>query len=59
MGLFVKLYAAIVRKRIENDPILRGHLKAANEIGKEIQKDIDQRRKEDPELDKWMSEHPL
>ena len=59
MGLFVKLYAAIVRKRIWNDPIMNKHLKAANEIGKEMKKDIDQQRKEDPALDKWMSEHPL
>jgi hypothetical protein len=59
MGLFVKLYAAIVRKRIENDPIIRLHLREADKLGREIIKHIDQRRKEDPELDKWMSEHPL
>ena len=50
MGLFVKLYAAIVRKRIWNDPILRRHIKDADDLGKKIQAHIDQRKKDDPEL---------
>jgi|TARA_Y100000310_G_scaffold335650_1_gene418193 signal transduction protein with GAF and PtsI domain len=59
MGLFVKLYAAIVRKRIWNDPILRKHIKDADEIGKRIIKHIEKERKNDPELDQWMKDHPL
>ena len=50
MGLFVKLYAAIVRKRWENDPVMKKHIKAADDIGKKIQAHIDQRKKDDPEL---------
>ena len=49
---------AIVRKRVWNDPILRKHIKEANEIGKKMQKHIDLRRKEDPDLKQWMKEHP-
>jgi hypothetical protein len=50
MGLFVKLYAAIVRKRWENDPITRLHLREANKLGKEIIQHIEKRKKEDPEF---------
>ena len=51
------LLKAIVKKRsislvkvLEKDPILRKHIKAANDIGKEIKKHIDQRKKDDPEF---------
>ena len=50
MGLFVKLYAAIVRKRIWNDPILRKHIKDADDLGKKIVKHIEKRKKDDPEF---------
>ena len=50
MGLFVKLYAAIVRKRIWNDPIMNKHLKAADKLGKEIIQHIEKRKKDDPEF---------
>ena len=49
MGLFVKLYAAIVRKRIWNDPITRLHLREADKLGKEIIQHIEKKKKDDPE----------
>ncbi len=50
MGLFVKLYAAIVRKRWENDPITRLHIREANKLGKEIIQHIEKEKKDDPEF---------
>ena len=50
MGLFVKLYAAIVRKRWENDPVMKKHIKAADKLGKEIIQHIEKEKKDDPEF---------
>ena len=51
------LLKAIVKKKstklvkvLAKDPVLRKHIKAADDIGKKIQAHIDQRKKDDPEL---------
>ena len=60
------LFKAIVKKKSSNlikvlqkDPVLKKHIKAADKIGKDIQQHIEKRKKEEPELDKWMKTHPL
>jgi len=60
------LFKAIVKKKSSNlikvlqkDPVLKKHIKAADKIGKDIQQHIEKRKKEEPELAKWMADHPL
>ena len=60
------LFKAIVKRKSSNlikvlqkDPVLKKHIKAADKIGKDIQQHIEKRKKEEPELAKWMADHPL
>ncbi len=60
------LFKAIVKRKssklikvLQKDPVLKKHIKAADKIGKDIQQHIEKRKKEEPELAKWMADHPL
>jgi len=60
------LFKAIVKRKssklikvLQKDPFLKKHIKAADKIGKDIQQHIEKRKKEEPELAKWMADHPL
>ena len=61
-GLFkaiAKRKSSKVLKALSRDPVMNRHLKAADKIGKDIQQHIEKRKKEEPELAKWMADHPL
>ncbi|HIK87954.1 MAG TPA: hypothetical protein EYG07_05595 [Alphaproteobacteria bacterium] len=61
-GLFkaiAKRKSSSVLRKISMDPILKRHIKDADEIGKRILKHIEKQKKEDPELAKWMADNPL
>ena len=45
----VKKKSTILVKALSKDPILRKHMKDADDIGKKIVKHIEKRKKEDPE----------
>ncbi len=48
-----------VLKALSRDPVMKRHIAAADKIGKDIQQHIEKRKKEEPELAKWMADHPL
>ncbi len=61
-GLFkaiAKKKSTKVLKALSRDPVMKRHIAAADKIGKDIQQHIEKRKKEEPELAKWMADHPL
>lgn len=61
-GLFkaiAKRKSSKVMKALSRDPVMKRHIAAADKIGKDIQQHIEKRKKEEPELAKWMADHPL